>query len=108
MLDPGALYAPIDAAAFFKVNVCSIYQSLPGKRTRSKLGRRLPEPIRFGRMIRWTGQQLIDFASPMAPSTEWPAENPLVKITPAARRPGRPRNVDMYERKGKGKEVGKE
>ena len=42
----------------------SVYQSIPGSRCRPKLGRQLPEPIRLGKLVRWTGQQLIDFATP--------------------------------------------
>ncbi|MCF8168310.1 MAG: helix-turn-helix domain-containing protein [Rhodoferax sp.] len=64
ILQPTALYTVQEAAQFFKCAESSVYQSLPGASCRPKLGRRLPEPIRFGRLIRFTGQQLIDFASP--------------------------------------------
>lgn len=89
-MDPNALYAPHEAAAFFKVNVNSVYQSIPGKNTRPKLGRTLPEPIRFGRLIRWTGQQLIDFVKP--PSSQ--VVDQIGSSDPQARKkPGRPRKV---------------
>ena len=64
MLNPHDLYTPKEAAEFLKVNVCSIYQSLPGSRAKPKIGRTLPEPVRLGRLIRWTGQQLLQFAAP--------------------------------------------
>jgi hypothetical protein len=91
MLDPGELYTPQEAAKFLKVNVCSVYQSLPSSRTKSKLGRTLPEPIRLGRLIRWTGQQLMQFAEP--PATSGAAETSLLNnlSVNTGKKPGRPR-----------------
>ncbi|MDP2371276.1 hypothetical protein [Rhodoferax sp.] len=77
VLVPGGLYTPLEAAAYFKVAVDSIYQSLPSATCRPKLGRKLPEPIRFGRLIRWTGQQLSDFSTP-------PKEAAPVEATPSS------------------------
>lgn len=95
MLNPGELFTPHEAAKYLKVNVCSVYQSLPGSRSRSKLGRSLPEPIRLGRLIRWTGQQLMDFAVP--PQLVDDAVSQIVETCPIVeiprRGPGRPRNV---------------
>lgn len=90
MLNPKSLYTVAEAAYYFKVSTGSIYQSLPGASCRPKMGRKLPEPIRLGRLIRWTGQQLIDFTSP--PSAEPAKSNQAKSVVTQSPRVGRPRN----------------
>lgn len=91
MLNPHSLYTVVEAAHFFKVSKGSVYQSLPEARCRPKLGRKLPEPIRIGRLLRWTGQQLIDFIS--TPSSEPAISNQTKSVVVKGPRVGRPRKV---------------
>ena len=93
MLDPGELYTPQDAARFLKVNVCSVYQSLPRSKAKPKLGRTLPEPIRLGRLIRWTGQQLLQFAEPPATATAFDTTSLNEVGVNSGKKPGRPRRL---------------
>lgn len=98
MFQEGQFYTPADVATALQVSVCSVYQSLPGQRCRPKLGKVLPEPIRFGRLIRWTGRQLIDFASPpnsgeTAPRSETAIQTAKSAEVVSKRSRGRPRNV---------------
>ena len=72
-VDPRGVYTAMDFAAYLQCAGSSVYQSIPGSRCRPKLGRQLPEPMRFGRLVRWTGQQLIDFATP--PSSPIPQKS---------------------------------
>ena len=100
MLDPGALYTPQDAAEFLKVHVCSIYQSLPGARVRPKIGRSRPEPIRLGRLIRWTGQQLLQFAEPPAPTSATDTSLPNEVGSNPGKKLGRPRKTSTVASPG--------
>lgn len=93
MLDPGELYTPQDAATFLKVNVCSIYQSLPGSKAKPKIGRTLPEPIRLGRLIRWTGQQLLQFATPPVTAASADTSSQDAQGVNSGRKRGRPRKM---------------
>lgn len=100
LLIPNQIYSVKTAALAFGVHECSIYQSMPGA-ARPKLGRCLPEPVRFGRAIRWSGQQLIDFLNvPVAPVASLPATASVDCLTAQAqakakaqKRAGRPRKV---------------
>lgn len=88
MLDPSKLYTPNEIASYLKVALGSIYQSVPSAACRSKVGRKkLPEPIRLGRLIRWSGQQINDFVSQLATA---PKVEALVPAIPK-RKAGRPR-----------------
>ena len=100
MLDPGELYTPHDAAKFLKVNVCSVYQSLPGSRARPKLGKTLPEPLRLGRLIRWTGQQLLQFAEPPAPTAAVDTSLRNAMVVNSSKGPGRPRKSSILAHPG--------
>ena len=88
MLNPSELYTVEDAARFLKVNICSVYQSIPRRDKKPfhpKLGRVMPAPVRLGRMIRFSGQQLLDFVSPP------PAQEPDPSAAPESVRRGRGR-----------------
>lgn len=86
MFDYACFYTPDETAAVLKVAVASVYQSMPGAKCRPKLGRKLPEPLRLGRLIRWTGQQLNDWAGIPQPAQ-------TAEVPAAASGRGRPRKV---------------
>lgn len=88
MFTHSCFYTPDETAAVLKVAVASVYQSMPGAKCRPKLGRKLPEPLRLGRLIRWTGQQLNDWAGIPQPKQTTQAEVPAAAIGR-----GRPRKV---------------
>lgn len=91
MFKHACFYTPEETAAVFKVAVASVYQSMPGAKCRPKLGRKLPEPLRLGRLIRWTGQQLNDWAGiPQSKQTTQPTQ---AEVPAAASGRGRPRKV---------------
>lgn len=89
-LVPSKLYTPADVASFLKVSRGTVYQSLPGATCRTKLGRKLPEPIRFGRLLRWSGQQINDFVGQPAALAQIPDSRTL-ETEATKRKPGRPR-----------------
>ena len=91
MFDHARFYTPDETAAVLKVAVASVYQSMPGAKCRPKLGRKLPEPLRLGRLIRWTGQQLNDWAGihPQQQAT------PAAEVSAGARGRGRPRKAKV-------------
>lgn len=93
LLIPNKIYSVKTAALAFDVHESSIYQSMPGAK-RPKLGRCLPEPVRFGRAVRWSGQQLIDFLSvPVGPAGAIEQSCVIAELMRPGR--GRPRKVQL-------------
>lgn len=92
MFENESFYTPADVSAAFQVAASSVYQSLPGKSCRVKLGKPLPEPLRLGRLIRWTGRQLNEWAG--IPQSTQAAPQPATGAGGhQARPPGRPRKL---------------
>lgn len=93
-LSEHSLYSVKDFAVALSVHAGSIYQSLPGAKCRAKLGRTVPQPIRFGRSLRWSGKQIIDFVTKLqsAEVTDQ-VEAPTDDREQVKRGPGRPRKA---------------
>lgn len=91
MIKPTSIYTVAEVAQLFKVSIYTIYQSLPSAKGRCKMGRKLPEPLRFGRSIRFMGQQLLDFASP--PDTAQQPSAPIIDTRAVIKSRGRPRKT---------------
>lgn len=98
VIDPSLLYTVADAAAYLRVSIFSIYKSIPGCPGGPKLRRPLPDPIRIGSRIRWTGQQLMDYVFASCPSAR-PVAPAQVKdaaaVAAAADQPIQPMRVLM-------------
>lgn len=60
MINPDQWYSARGFAGFLGVHPVSIYQSQPHLGA-SKLPLPVPEGIRIGRSVRWTGRQILDY-----------------------------------------------
>lgn len=101
-----SLYSAKEFAGALSVNAGSIYQSLPGAACRAKLGRSVPNPIRLGRALRWSGRQIIDFVASLEQELKTNPKPPGIKLVALAenhpknlkRRPGRPKKSEILAR----------
>lgn len=94
MFDNASFYRPDEAAVTFKVAAGSVYQSMPRAKCRPKLGRKLTGPLRLGRSIQRTAQQLNAWAGVPQPPQVTKAQ-PVVpaSVSSGCLPKGRPRKV---------------
>lgn len=90
MIDPDRFYTVDEFAAFVGVSASTIYHGYSGKKEQL-----IPQPIKLGRAVRWSGKQIKAFQSRIAADSGIDLDAIEVDAAPApARRvPGRPRKM---------------
>lgn len=87
-------YTVRDFAGFLSVHPVTIHQSQPHLGS-SRLPIPVPEPIRLGRTLRWSGRQILDYQAQLAALSGVTLPAPPLELEPEAveKKAGRPRNV---------------
>lgn len=90
MINPDKFYNVDEFAAFVGVSASTIYHGYSG--TKSQL---IPQPIKIGRAVRWSGRQIKAFQARIAAESgiDLDAIDVDAAPAPARRVPGRPRKV---------------